>query len=94
VIANSDDGEVVDTGKAPTPGSRRMPAWGIGQLPHPPAFTVRNWVAMLGPGLFMAGAAIGGGEWLTGPVVTARYGGGLLWLPPSVSSARPSTTWR
>ena len=35
---------------------------------------------MLGPGLFMAGAAIGGGEWLTGPVITARYGGGLLWL--------------
>ena len=28
----------------------------------------------------MAGAAIGGGEWLTGPVVTARYGGSLLWL--------------
>ena len=28
----------------------------------------------------MAGAAIGGGEWLTGPVITARYGGGLLWL--------------
>ena len=35
---------------------------------------------MLGPGLFMAGAAIGGGKWLTGPVITARYGGGLLWL--------------
>lgn len=28
----------------------------------------------------MASAAIGGGEWLTGPVVTSRYGGGLLWL--------------
>ena len=41
---------------------------------------MRNLVAMLGPGLFMAGAAIGGGEWLTGPVITARYGGGLLWL--------------
>lgn len=35
---------------------------------------------MLGPGLFMAGAAIGGGEWLTGPDITVRYGGGLLWL--------------
>ena len=35
---------------------------------------------MLGPGLVMASAAIGGGEWLTGPVVTSRYGGGLLWL--------------
>jgi hypothetical protein len=35
---------------------------------------------MVGPGLVMGGAAIGGGEWLTGPVVTARYGGALLWL--------------
>ncbi len=35
---------------------------------------------MLGPGLVMGGAAIGGGEWLTGPLVTARYGGALLWL--------------
>jgi len=35
---------------------------------------------MLGPGLLMGGAAIGGGEWLMGPMVTARYGGALLWL--------------
>ena len=28
----------------------------------------------------MGGAAIGGGEWLIGPAVTARYGGALLWL--------------
>jgi Mn2+/Fe2+ NRAMP family transporter len=34
----------------------------------------------LGPGLVMGASAIGGGEWLTGPVNTARYGGGLLWL--------------
>src|SRR5262249_40371196 len=34
----------------------------------------------LGPGLLMGGAAIGGGEWLTGPMVTAKFGGSLLWL--------------
>jgi Mn2+/Fe2+ NRAMP family transporter len=28
----------------------------------------------------MGGAAIGGGEWLTGPLATARYGGAMLWL--------------
>jgi len=28
----------------------------------------------------MGGAAIGGGEWLLGPIVTARYGGAVLWL--------------
>ena len=35
---------------------------------------------MLGPGLLMGGSAIGGGEWLMGPAVTARYGGALMWL--------------
>lgn len=66
--------------KVPAVGSKEMPAWTQGELPDPPKFTLRRWAAMLGPGLFMAGAAIGGGEWLTGPVITARYGGGLLWL--------------
>ena len=28
----------------------------------------------------MAGAAIGGGEWLMGPAVTAQYGGVIMWL--------------
>ena len=65
---------------APYPGSRAIPRWNLGELPEPPAFAWRNILLLLGPGLFMAGAAIGGGEWLTGPVVTALYGGGLLWL--------------
>ena len=65
---------------APYPGSKAIPRWNLGELPEPPAFVWRNLLALLGPGLFLAGAAIGGGEWLTGPVITARYGGGLLWL--------------
>ena len=65
---------------APHPGHKSIPRWNVGELPAPPTFCWRNWAALLGPGLFMAGAAIGGGEWLTGPVITARYGGGLLWL--------------
>jgi hypothetical protein len=43
-------------------------------------FTARNLAAMIGPGLVMGAAAIGGGEWLMGPSVTARYGGALFWL--------------
>lgn len=57
-----------------------MPRWDGGDLPAPPEFHARNWTSMLGPGLVMGAAAIGGGEWLTGPVVTARYGGALFWL--------------
>lgn len=65
---------------APYPGSHQMPRWNVAELVDAPRFGLRNWAMMLGPGLVMGGAAIGGGEWLTGPMVTAKYGGGLLWL--------------
>lgn len=64
----------------PQPGSPDMPRWAAGELPPAPIFRARNWFALLGPGLLMGGAAIGGGEWLAGPAVTAKYGGALLWL--------------
>jgi hypothetical protein len=57
-----------------------MPQWDTGELPEPPRFTWQNWAMLIGPGLVMGGAAIGGGEWITGPAVTARYGGALMWL--------------
>lgn len=66
--------------EAPHPGSKRMPRWNVGELIDAPRFRLKNWTMMLGPGLVMGGAAIGGGEWLIGPIVTAKYGGGLLWL--------------
>jgi hypothetical protein len=62
------------------PGSARMPRWTIGTLPQPPIVSFRTWAAMLGPGIVMAGSAIGAGEWLLGPAVSARYGGALLWV--------------
>ncbi len=65
---------------APHPGSHAMPRWNTGELIAPPRFTGRNWFALLGPGLVMGGSAIGAGEWLVGPIVTAKYGGALLWL--------------
>jgi hypothetical protein len=61
-------------------GSTMMPAWDVGELPVPPRFTWKEWASLIGPGLVMGGAAIGGGEWVTGPLVTAKYGGALLWL--------------
>jgi len=68
------------TPEAPWPGSHQMPRWSVGELPPAPVFQVGKLWQYLGPGLLMGGAAIGGGEWLTGPQVTAKYGGGLLWL--------------
>lgn len=65
---------------SPQPGSSEMPPWTVAELPEPPRFKLGQMLLMVGPGLVMGGAAIGGGEWLTGPVVTARYGGALLWL--------------
>jgi hypothetical protein len=69
-----------ETVEAPYPGSKAMPRWNVGKLPDAPRFTWKNWASMLGPGLLAGGAAIGGGEWLMGPAVTARFGGNLLWL--------------
>jgi hypothetical protein len=40
----------------------------------------RNWTSFIGPGVVMMGIQIGGGEWLFGPAITAKYGGGLMWI--------------
>ncbi|HEX7896651.1 MAG TPA: Nramp family divalent metal transporter [Planctomycetota bacterium] len=57
-----------------------LPPWEKGELPDAPAWSWRRWYLLLGPGLLSAGAAIGGGEWLMGPVNTGRYGGSILWV--------------
>jgi Mn2+/Fe2+ NRAMP family transporter len=72
--------DAVHAATVPTPGTTKMPPWGLGELSDAPRFTRRNWAMLLGPGLVMGGAAIGGGEWLTGPRISALYGGALLWL--------------
>jgi hypothetical protein len=54
--------------------------WEIGELPPAPGGGWRMWAALIGPGVLLAGASIGSGEWLTGPGVTAQYGGTLLWI--------------
>ena len=57
----------------------QFPDCKLDELPEPPTPS-RRWLALIGPGLLMAGANIGGGEWLFGPLVTAQYGGRVLWL--------------
>jgi len=57
-----------------------FPSWDKDELPAPPFFDWRHWTVLIGPGLLMVGANIGGGEWLFGPLVTAQYGGRVMWL--------------
>ncbi|MEX2027186.1 MAG: Nramp family divalent metal transporter, partial [Pirellulaceae bacterium] len=64
----------------PHPGSKAMPRWDAGELIDAPRFEWRKILLMIGPGLVMGASAIGGGEWLAGPAVTAKYGGALLWV--------------
>ena len=57
-----------------------IPPWTLGELPEPKRLSWRNWRDFLGPGIVMMGIQIGGGEWLLGPAITAKYGGGLMWV--------------
>ena len=65
---------------AQAPGSTMIPPWRVAELPEAPRFSWKNWIGMIGPGFYMGAMALGGGEWLMGPLITAKYGGGLLWL--------------
>lgn len=62
----------------PDPGS--LPAWHVGDLPDPPPFSIRSAIREIGPGVILVGAAIGSGEWLLGPALTAKYAGTMLWI--------------
>lgn len=65
---------------SPVATGNGIPPWDIGELPEPKPLGLRNWASFIGPGIVMMGIQIGGGEWLLGPSITARYGGGLMWL--------------
>ncbi len=69
---NADSAEKVPAG--------RLAPWDVGELPDSPAGGWRRWMALLGPGVLLAGASIGSGEWLSGPAVSAQYGATLLWV--------------
>ena len=63
-----------------TDTSNAIPPWTVAELPEPEPISWRRWTSFIGPGIVMMGIQIGGGEWLLGPSVTAKYGGGLMWL--------------
>lgn len=68
------------TGPAPMLPETCLPPWEVAELPDPLPIEWRHWTRLIGPAIVMMGIQIGGGEWLLGPEVTAKYGGGLMWL--------------
>ena len=69
-----------DSDSVRSTAARYFPRWESADLPEAPTFTWTQWRLLIGPGLLLAGSAIGGGEWLFGPIVTANYGGQLMWI--------------
>ena len=57
-----------------------LPTWDVDELPDPKPLGMNNLAGFIGPGIVMCGIQIGGGEWLFGPAITAKYGGGLMWI--------------
>lgn len=57
-----------------------LPTWSVAELSEPKRLGWSNIKGFIGPGIVMCGIQIGGGEWLLGPEITAKYGGSLMWI--------------
>lgn len=57
-----------------------LPAWRTGELPAALPFSLRNLLRTIGPGAILLAGAIGGGEWIVGPLMAVKYGPGILWV--------------
>ncbi|WP_373652175.1 Nramp family divalent metal transporter [Schlesneria sp. DSM 10557] len=57
-----------------------LPAWERADLPEPLPFGLVNLFRTIGPGAILLAAAIGGGEWIAGPLATKEFGRGILWI--------------
>jgi hypothetical protein len=56
-----------------------LPPWRPADLPVAPTPHGLGWIGVVGPGVIVLGASIGGGEFLLGPTVFVRHGLSLLW---------------
>ena len=71
-VAQAPIGKVIEAGS--------LPAWGVGDLPAPPPYTLKDALRVTGAGAIILGISIGSGEWLIGPAVTAQFTAALLWV--------------
>lgn len=55
-----------------------LPGWKTAELPAPLEFSLKNALRTIGPGAILLAGSIGGGEWIAGPMMTVRYGSGIL----------------
>jgi hypothetical protein len=63
-----------------TTATRSGVSWRHCNLPQPPPYTLRNVIRVIGPGAILLGLSLGSGDWVLGPVVTARWGTRFLWI--------------
>src|SRR6188768_1012664 len=57
-----------------------LPQWRNAELPEPLPFSFSNTLRTIGPGAILLAAAIGGGEWIVGPLMAVKYGPTILWI--------------
>ena len=57
-----------------------LPPWRLADLPEPLPFSFINALKTIGPGAILLAAAIGGGEWIVGPLMAVKYGPTILWI--------------
>jgi hypothetical protein len=57
-----------------------LDAWTTADLPPAPTPRGLGWIGVVGPGVIVLGASLGGGEYLLGPTVFVRHGLTLLWV--------------
>jgi len=77
-----DTKETEGQNEAPPVDPGCLPAWKMGEMPAPAPYQWRNILALIGPGLVLAGSSLGTGEWVIGAAAAALTRGALLWVAP------------
>jgi len=54
--------------------------WEQADLPEPLPYSITNALRTIGPGAILLAGAIGGGEWIVGPLMAVEHGRGILWI--------------